>query len=330
VETKQADGRNGWLYALAMLAAIAVVGLGLYLALSGAGWAMLAAGAAGVIAVACAWPIASLLYSAHERNSEAARELRDLMNERLQQICVMMNQLSDQQVLSDRAKSIAYRDKDREALRRAIQEEIAQQDWEAALVLVEDMEAAFGYRQEAERFREEIGQRRQDVVRRQIAEVTATIERHARGEQWPEALNEAQRLAALYPDNEQARRLPQEVEQRRDAHKQRLIDGFRQAIERKDVDGGIELLKQLDSYLSSSEAEAIQGDARALFREKLNALRQQFAEAVHQHRWSEALRIGDEIIRDFPNSGIAREVREKMDALRQRANEPAPAEVGVD
>jgi hypothetical protein len=31
------------------------------------------------------------------------------------------------------------------------------------------------------------------------------------------------------------------------------------------------------------------------------------------------MRIGDIIARDFPNTKIAQEVREKMDALRQRA-----------
>jgi hypothetical protein len=33
------------------------------------------------------------------------------------------------------------------------------------------------------------------------------------------------------------------------------------------------------------------------------------------------------IVRDFPNSGIAREVKEKLDTLRQRASEPQGAAV---
>ena len=36
---------------------------------------------------------------------------------------------------NDRAKAVAFRVKDREALKRAISEEMAKQDWEAALAL---------------------------------------------------------------------------------------------------------------------------------------------------------------------------------------------------
>ena len=41
----------------------------------------------------------------------------------------------------------------------------------------------------------------------------------------------------------------------------------------------------------------------------------------------ESVRIGEMIVRDFPNSGIAREVKEKLDTLRQRAAEPQGAGV---
>ena len=47
--------------------------------------------------------------------------------------------------------------------------------------------------------------------------------------------------------------------------------------------------------------------------------------AVQAHRWAEAIKIGDTIIHDFPNSRIALEVRDTMEPLRKRA--AAPAEV---
>jgi hypothetical protein len=62
--------------------------------------------------------------------------------------------------------------------------------------------------------------------------------------------------------------------------------------------------------------------ARNVFKEKREGLRSRFALAVQEHKWAEAIRLGDEIIHDFPNTRIAQEVREKMDALRQRADEP--------
>ena len=102
----------------------------------------------------------------------------------MEQFAVLLNLLSEQQLLSDRAKSVAFREKDRDALRRAIQEEMNKQDWDAAMRLADEIEGEFGYRTEAARFRDEIRQRQQDTVRRQIQEVVAVIDRHTRSEQW--------------------------------------------------------------------------------------------------------------------------------------------------
>jgi outer membrane protein assembly factor BamD (BamD/ComL family) len=48
---------------------------------------------------------------------------------------------------------------------------------------------------------------------------------------------------------------------------------------------------------------------------------------VQDHHWADAVRVGDIIIRDFPNTQMAKEVRESMDALRERAANPEVAEV---
>jgi outer membrane protein assembly factor BamD (BamD/ComL family) len=64
---------------------------------------------------------------------------------------------------------------------------------------------------------------------------------------------------------------------------------------------------------------------RLVFKEKLNNLGKQFSNAVQDHKWREAIDVGDTIVRDFPNTRIAQEVREKMDLLRQRAAGLEPA-----
>jgi hypothetical protein len=56
-----------------------------------------------------------------------------------------------------------------------------------------------------------------------------------------------------------------------------------------------------------------------VIREKLNSLRTQFSVAVQDHKWAEAIEVGEEIMRDFPNTKIAEEVRERMDTMRRRA-----------
>ncbi len=49
----------------------------------------------------------------------------------------------------------------------------------------------------------------------------------------------------------------------------------------------------------------------------------QFAIRVAESQWNEAIAAGDEIIKEFPNSRMAQEVRAKMDLLRSRANAKA-------
>jgi hypothetical protein len=241
----------------------------------------------------------------------------------------MLNLISEQQLLSDRAKAVAFREKDSDALRRAIQDEIHKQNWEGAMSLANEMETAFGYKQEADRLRAQIEERRQEVIRRQINDAIAVIDRHARAEMWAEAYKEAQRIAAQFAGHPLADSLPAEVEKRREAHKKQLIDSWNDAVARHDIDGAIEILKRLDLYLTPAEAEGFQETARGIFKEKLNILRTQFSVAVQDHNWNEALRLAEVIQRDFPNTQMAREVREMMDLLRARAAGLEPEEAQV-
>jgi outer membrane protein assembly factor BamD (BamD/ComL family) len=280
---------------------------------------MLAAGCATIVAVLISWALGRSLDATCDASVRCLDEAMVPLNERMQQMSVILNQISEQQLLSDRAKAVAYRDKDREALRRAIQEDLAKRDWEAALALANDIERQFGYKQEADRFRAEITARWQEAQRREISEAVAGIDRMTRAEQWPQALAEAERLGKIYPNDQQVKNLPTEIEGRRAAFKRQLLSNWNESLVRKDIDGSIEILKQLDPYLTPQEAEQMQEPVRNVFKEKLNNLRTQFSLAVQDHKWAEAIRIGDIIARDFPNTKIAQEVREKMDALRQRA-----------
>jgi hypothetical protein len=320
-------GLSNGIYSITLVLAAVMFGVGLYLAVQKQGWAMLAAGSVSVIAVLVTWPLAHAI--ANSRVAELRRRdaLATLVTDRLQQFSVMLDLMSEQQLLSDRAKQVAFREKDRDALRRAIKEDLARKDWEAALALVQDMETVFGYKQEAEQYREEIHKFREEVVRRQVQDSIGQIDMFCRQEKWSDALRQAERLIRFYPENEQIRRMPQEIEVRRQGTKRQLLDAWNEAIARKDVDGSIEILKKLDLYLTPQEGESMREAARNVFKEKLNQLGTQFTLAVQDKKYADAIRVGEIIMRDFPNSGIAREVRDMMDNLRGRVQEPEMARV---
>jgi hypothetical protein len=314
-----------WVYAVAAVLALAILAGGIYLGVKQQSWSVLAAGGVALVAVAVTWPLAISLHDARLENAIRADEKFGAVAERLEQFSVMMTLMSEQQLLSDRAKSVAFREKERDAIRRAIQEEIAHGNFEAAGALANEFEESFGLKQEADRFRQDVSNRRAEIVRRQINDAAAVIDRHCRAEQWQQAQREAERLAELFPADEQARNLPAEIERRRANHKQQLIQAFQDSRARNDIDGSIEIVKQLDNYLTPVEAESFAEQVRGVFKDKLNNLRAQFSLAVHDQHWTDATRIGETIIRDFPNTQMAKEVREKMDALRQRASLPEPA-----
>ncbi len=308
-----------WVYAIAFAGTCVIFGAGIYLAATGAGWALLAAGCASLVGVLVTWPLASLLAASRHASPDRLDSLLSALNDRLLQFSLKLDTIAEQQLLSDLAKSIAFREKDREALRRAIRQDLDRKDWEAAMVLVDDMERAFGYKQEADRIRLEINAHRADVISGIVVTAAQTIEQHCRNERWADAQREAEKLLGQFPNHEQVQKLPQEIEAHRRQFKKQLIDSWHDAVERKDVDGSIAILKQLDTYLSPMEAAAMQDAARNIFKEKIHGLSAEFEQAVKDHKWAQAVRIGDQVMRDFPNSGIARELRERMESLRKRA-----------
>jgi hypothetical protein len=314
-----------WMYVLVLLlVALPTVAAGVYIAMVDGSFALLAAGCASIVAICVTWPLARAIDASREAHAQALRDVTGPLAERMQQLGVQLNQIGEQQLLSDRAKAVAYREKDRDALRRAIYEELGKKDFEAAMALANSIETEFGYKQEADRFRGEIRQRYEEVSRKQVTEALTVIDRQTREENWAEAKREAERLAHLYPHDAQVKGLPQEIENRRNQFKRQLLDRWNAANARNDVDGSIELLKHLDLYLTPAEAEPLQEQARHMFKEKLHHLRTQFSVAVQDHKWQEALRIGDSISRDFPNTRIAEEVRAMMAQLRERAAEEEP------
>ena len=132
-------------------------------------------------------------------------------------------------------------------------------------------------------------------------------------------MKEAERVGRQFPMNADARKLMERVEGARDAHKRDLLQKWKDAIAKDDIDQSMILLKQLDQYLSPSEAETYKETARDVFRKRLQQLQVQFALHVHDKNWGEAQRLGQQIVDEFPNTRAAAEVRERMPILQKNA-----------
>jgi hypothetical protein len=303
------------LYALLLLAGLALLGLCVYFYIDHreGGLAPLVLGALAVIVPAAICPIALALLSlraAAGRYPPRAVELLESINDRL--------------LISDQAKRVAYREQDRNALRQAIRDDIQKRDFDAALAMVEEMSRTYGYREEAEEFRDQILTARKAEMERKVTEGIAAVDQIVARREWEAAMAEATKLQRLYPDELQMRGLDRRVREARENHKHELERQFLQAAERDDVELAMDLLKELDRYLSETEAEPFRETARGVIGKKRMNLGVQFKMAVHDKEATEAVRIAEQIIREFPNTKMADEVRGMLDVLRERAaNEQA-------
>ena len=246
------------------------------------------------------------------------------VNRRLEQMVTLMGRISEQQLLSDRARSVAFRDKDREAIRTAINEELMQGEWESAFALADQFEKAFGSKTEADRFRAEITHRRNIGMGQQIDEVMQVIDRHTKGEQWSAALREAEKLLAQLPSNEQVKRLPQEIEHRRQAHKQQLVQTWHEASARHDWDGAIEILRNSTPTSPPQRPSRCRKRSATSSRKSSTTWVASSQLSSARRKWTDAIRLGEQIQSDFPNSRIAQEVKEKMESLRPEPPNPPP------
>lgn len=252
-------------------------------------------------------------------------ELRDL-NERLATHAVTLDAIAENTRISDAAKSLTHREQELDALRSAIQEDVRTEKWALAFKLLEVMEKRFGYVEEAQALRAETERARQAAIKQKLSEAFALMEHHFASFEWERAGGEIDRLVQLFPKHEQVRALPARMSALRDKRKKELQRAFNDAANRNDTDQAIDILKELDAYLTPEEGKALEDDARLVFKEKLLQLGVRFRFAVNEKRWHDALDTGVELVREFPNARMAREVQDSLNLLRERAQQAADAD----
>ncbi len=330
----QGTGRGAapWVSTLALLLGLALLGYGIYRLVQFGDYAIAAAGVlAVVIALAASAVVSAVLHAARqqaavsERAVDTTRELRNSVGA----VVSAAQKVAENTRISERGKQVAYRDRDREVVRRAIEEDLLKGDYASARLLADEFEKAFGYRNEAERFREEIRRRLDDARGHEIGDATSRVDDLCDAERWSDAFAEADRLINKYDNDMRVRLLRTKIEERRQQRKVDLVSQFRDAHSSGDADRGSDLLKQLDAYLTPDEGRQLQDEAREVFRDKLMKLKERYSEAIHSRDFSEALRLGGIIRRDYPNSTLAKEVSGMEARLREKVGvapeeEPAP------
>jgi hypothetical protein len=275
-------------------------------------WAFLAAGGLGII-ITVGLVGVGLAIAEHGGSQSEGFE------QQIGELTRAVSDLREQGSLSEGARRVLNRRRDRDVLRAAIEEDLATEEWDAAMVLVDELADQFGYRADAEEFRARIEQARHDTVQRKVNEGTQRVDELLVQRRWDIAMGEALRLRRLYPESGKAQVLGDRVEHARLIYKSDLERRFLQSAEENRVEDAMAFLRELDAYLTEQEAEPYREVARGVIGKARENLGARFKIAVQDHRWQEAAQLGDQIIEQFPNSRMAGEVRELLDTIRTRA-----------
>jgi hypothetical protein len=240
------------------------------------------------------------------------------LEQKIDRLIGAMESLTHEGGLSESAKRVIHRREERELLRRAIEQDIHAQDWDAAMVLVKELAEQFGYRADAEEFRARIERARAQTLDQRVIEALSSLDELIRGQRWTEAYSESARIQRLYPDSHRVDGLRERVDDARGRYRKELERNFLLAAERNRIDDAMSMLKELDQYLTPSEAERYSEVARGVISKSRENLGVRFKLMVQDHMWEGALDAGQQIIEEFPNTRMAQEVRELLPVLRER------------
>lgn len=241
------------------------------------------------------------------------------VEDRIQSLTAMVEHLAQQNSLSDDARRVINRARERDLLCRAIEEDMGREDWDAAMVLVKELADRFGYRADAEEFRARITTARAETLDRRYREAVSVLDGLIMQRRWDSAIAEADKIARLFPEVSRVAALRPRVDDARGHYKADVERRFLEATRDGDVDTAMKLLTELDAYLTESEAAPYKEVARGVIGKARDNLGAAFKLAVYNKRWVEAADLGDKIISQFPNSRMAVEVRSLIDGIRTKA-----------
>ncbi|HOK66063.1 MAG TPA: hypothetical protein PK054_04920 [Anaerohalosphaeraceae bacterium] len=225
--------------------------------------------------------------------------------------------------VSDRAKEIIFRDAEQIELGEAVLSKVHQHDFEAAEAMLDEMAKEARYKELESRLRQMAVKYRtateEGRINQIINHINDLLERHL----WAQAAAQIENLLTLYSFSEKARQMPAKLQEKKNQYKRKLLAEWDKAVKNKETDRSLEILKELDMYLTPAEALALQESASTVFKTKLHNLGVEFQMAVTEKNWKAALHAARQIVQHFPNSRMAAEIRGKMDILQERARQTA-------
>jgi hypothetical protein len=272
-------------------------------------------GAAGFIAVFAGLLLLHKTVETLKVNSEKL----DNTAETLSRQNNLLTHISQAAHLSDTAKEIVFRDSEQMELGEAALTKLHQHDFDDAESMITAMSGHPKYKDLASRLKRMTAKYRNATEEGRVNQIITHIEDLFDRKLWIQAAAQIENLVKTFSYSDKAKNMPTRLRQRKDRQKRELLADWDLAVREKNTDRGLEILKELDLYLSPNEALALRESASTVFKTKLHNLGVEFSVAVAEQNWKKALETGRDIVQNFPNSRMAAEIRSKLDILSERA-----------
>ena len=269
-----------------------------------------------LVFISALWTMLSRVFKILDALRDNSVKLEGVTNA-LEKISSGLSQINHSTRVSETAKAIAFRDADRQSLREAVFDKLQQQDFSAAEEIINEIAKRPEYKDLSEQLKVQTSRYHDATDQERLSQVISHINKLLDDCQWGRASAQIEGLIKTHPDHEQAKAMRQNLLDKKQERKRILLAVWDDAIQSQETDRSLEILKELDPYLTPNEGLALQEAARDVFRTKLHNLGVQFAIAVTEKRWVEALEVGQNIIADFPNSKMSEEIRSKLGVLKQ-------------
>ena len=269
----------------------------------------------GFYAVFAALLLFSEIVHSLKRNSEKV----DNTAETLSRQNNLLTRISQAAHLSDTAKEIVFRDSEQMELGEAVLTKLHQHDFDEAESMINAMSEYPKYKDLANRLKRMTVKYRSATEEGRVNQIITHIEDLFEQKLWIQAAAQIENLLKTFSYSDKAKTMPARLRQRKDRQKRELLADWDLAVREKNTDRGLEILKELDMYLSPNEALALRESASSVFKTKLHNMGVEFSVAVAEQNWKKAFETGRDIVQNFPNSRMAAEIRSKLDILSERA-----------
>jgi len=254
-----------------------------------------------------------------QRNGARLEQIAEL----LEKSRSTLTQITQSVRLSEATRAMVFRDADKQTLREAVFDKLQQQDFEATERMIDEIAQRPAYTELSEQLRTESANYRNATDAERVNQVIRHIDKLFENHEWAKASIQIERLIRENSTSDKIKALRQKLVDKKQERKKILLTAWDDAITRQDPDRSIEILRELDMYLTPNEGLALQEAARDVFKTKLHNLGVQFSLAISEKQWAKALQTGQLIVKGFPNSRMAQEIRVKWDVLEQKVAEQA-------